>query len=72
MPKVPRLPSDLTCSAGCDARQALACTLREERRLRADIKLATGSPDAEVLAGDLRTIERRVDAILDYARMMSR
>lgn len=72
MPTVARLPYELACPAGCGVREALACTLKEERRLRADVKRAAGSPDLEVIASDLHDIEHRVDAILAYALKASR
>jgi hypothetical protein len=57
------------CPAGCDLADAARCWLGHERAIRADLMVAreSNSPDAEVLASDLRAAEKRVDCLLASA-----
>jgi hypothetical protein len=54
------------CPADCDLADAALCWLRHEREVRADLMAAktSNSPDAEVLASDLRVAEERTDHLL--------
>lgn len=64
------VPSHDVCPAGCTLSEMLQCWLRYEREIRADLLAATasGSPDAEVLASDLRSAEEHTDRLLALAR----
>jgi hypothetical protein len=59
-------PRRESCPAGCTLPDMIRCWLGLERRLRADLMAATvsGSPDAEVVRGDLRVAEERTDHLL--------
>jgi hypothetical protein len=56
------------CLADCDLPDMILCWLRRERELRADLAVAPGSDDAEVLARDLAAAERRIDMLIDIGR----
>lgn len=58
--QVPFIP---ICSANCGIVSALHCHIGEWRRLRDDLSVAqrAKSPDAEVLRGDVRAIEARIN-----------
>lgn len=62
------IPVPHQCPASCTLAEAIACWLRESRRLRADL-IATGDgPDAEILQADLSDAERTIDRLLAYGR----
>ena len=65
-----RIPNTLAveCPGGCDLADMIACWLRRERELRADLATARGSDDAEVLRADLRAAERHIDALIETGR----
>jgi hypothetical protein len=62
-------PAQHSCPAGCTLPDMIRCWRGLERRLRADLMTATmsGSPDAEVVRGDLRVAEERIDTLLARA-----
>lgn len=62
------VPAADTCPVGCDLPDMIQCWLRHEREVRADLVVARGSDDSEVLRADLRAAERRIDALIDFGR----
>ena len=62
-------PVDVHCPAGCTLPDMIRCWLRHEREVRADLLVVrtSNSPDAEVLASDLRAAEKRTDRLLALA-----
>jgi hypothetical protein len=70
-PKLISIPTVEQCPAGCTVSETIACYLRHERELRADLAAARGSDDAEVLRADLRAAERRIDELVDFGRRAS-
>ena len=62
------VPAVDECPAGCTLSEKIACWLRHERELRADLTAAHGSDDADVLHADLRAAESRIDVLIALGR----
>ena len=60
------------CPMTCDLAETVACWVRRERELRADLAAARGHADEEVLAADLRAAKRQIDALIGHGAALAK